>query len=366
VTVASGTHDGQPAIGATATEQSAVPVVILNWNGLKDTQQCVDHLLASRGVSFRVILVDNGSDGDDYARLQARYGDHRLIDLRCNSENLGFARGMNQVLAELLAAGGASPYVVLLNNDAFPEPEWLAALVEAAERTGAGAVASCMLRHDDPDRLDNAGHVFLNTGEVLPRGAGEPPGQHASEVAVEGVCGGACLIRLQMLEDIGLFDPFYSTGYEDAELGLRALLAGHTQVYQPRARARHRIGASIDKVRDREYAVRLQVNINYAYFKLMPWSVIAWNAPWLAIKTVALLCVPAVTGRWKLLAVQWRALRETLRCAPVIATARRQRPARRIAALEIIRCQEFFLKRYWQYFRRFVLARQPTIFERWQ
>ncbi|MFU8832794.1 MAG: glycosyltransferase family 2 protein, partial [Wenzhouxiangella sp.] len=186
--------DGHPALAAEATVQPAVPVVILNWNGLEDTQQCVDHLLASQGVSFRVILVDNGSDGDDCDRLKARYGDHPLVDLRCNNENLGFARGMNRILAELLAAGAdANPYVVLLNNDAFPEPEWLAALVEAAERTNAGAVASCMMRHDNPALLDNAGHAFLNTGEVLPRGTAESPLEHARENEVEGVCGGACL-----------------------------------------------------------------------------------------------------------------------------------------------------------------------------
>ena len=73
-----------------------------------------------------------------------------------------------------------------------------------------------------------------------------------------------------MLEEIGLFDEFFSTGYEDAELGLRAMLAGYTQIFAPEAVVRHRIGASIDKIRDRRYAVRLQVNINYTYLKLMP------------------------------------------------------------------------------------------------
>lgn len=365
MTGATGTPDDHSSIVDTATEDSVIPVVILNWNGLDDTQECVEHLLASRGVAFRVILVDNGSDGDDCTRLKAQYGDHPQVDLRCNSENLGFARGMNRILAELLAAGDEeSPYVVLLNNDAFPEPEWLAALIEAAERTNAGAVTSCMLRHDDPAVLDNAGHAFLNTGEVLPRGTAESPLDHAREIEVEGVCGGACLLRLEMLQEIGLFDEFYSTGYEDAELGLRAMLAGYKQIYQPRARVRHKIGASIDKIRDLDYAVRLQLNINYAYFKLMPWTVVAWNLPWIILKTIALLAVPALTGRWRLLQVQWQAQVQTGKYWPVIRQARRKCAVRRISVLEIIRRQEFFLGRYWRYFRRFVLAREATIFER--
>ena len=344
-----------------------VPVVVLNWNGIEDTFRCVEHLLASRGVAFRAIVVDNGSAGDDYARLTERFGNDPRVELRRNARNLGFARGVNRVLAELLEDESERPeYVALLNNDAFPEPDWLANLLEAAARTGAGAVTSCMLRDDAPALLDNAGHMFLNTGEVLPRGAGQPAARFGEEAEVAGVCGGACLLRLDMLADIGLFDEFYTTGYEDAELGLRAMRAGYRQVYQPRARVRHKIGASIDKIRDMDFAVVLQVNINYAYFKLMPWAVILWNLPWILVKQLAMLLVPALTGRWRLLRVQWNALVRAFRIAPRTLRARRQAGPRRLSAFALARRQSFFLPVYARYFRRFVLGRQQTIFERWQ
>ena len=347
-------------------EAAAVPVIVLNWNGLDNTISCIDHLLASEAVDYRIILVDNASSGDDYPELTARYGDHPKIELRRNPTNLGFARGMNQILAELLAAEPAQRprYAALLNNDAFPEPGWLAALVQMAESTGAGAVASRMRRHDNPDLLDNTGHVFLNTGEVLPRGSAEPAEHYDQPAEVLGSCGGACLLCLDLLADIGLFDEFYSTGYEDAELGLRAWLAGYRQVYQPAAQVRHKVGASIDKIRDLEYAVALQVNINYAYFKLMPAVVIAFNAPWILLKTLGLLLVPALTGRWRLLKVQWLALKRTAAQWTDIRHARRRRAPLRIRRRDILRGQEFFLRRYWHYFRRFVLGREKTIFER--
>src|SRR6056297_4312040 len=153
-----------------------IPVIVLNWNGADDTIECIDALLANDGVDFRVVLVDNGSSGDDFERLRTRFGSLERIELRRNPENLGFARGVNAVLKEVMASPDARPeFFALLNNDAIPEPGWLAALVSAADSTGAGAVASKMIRHDDPGKLDNAGHVFLNTGEILPRGAGQPP-----------------------------------------------------------------------------------------------------------------------------------------------------------------------------------------------
>lgn len=342
-----------------------VPVIVLNWNGASDTMLCIDHLLASKGVDFQIILVDNASEDDDYQEITSRFGGHPLLDLRRNSENLGFARGVNRVFRELLSLGSERPrYVALLNNDAFPEPEWLAALIEAAESCGAAAVTSRMLRYDKPEWLDNAGHVFLNTGEVLPRGSAEPASRYDQRADVQGSCGGGCLLRLDMLEDIGLFDEFYSTGYEDAELGLRAWLAGYRQTYEPRAVLRHKVGASIDKIRDLDYAVRLQLNIHYAYFKLMPAAVIAWNLPWILLKTLGLLIVPALTGRWRLLKVQWLALKRTAEQWPAIRAARRRQPKPRLSWSRIVAGQEFFLGRYWRYFRRFVLKGEKTIFER--
>jgi len=354
---------------AKSAEQSGqkvpIPVIVLNWNGVDDTIECVDALLAGDGVDFRVVLVDNGSTGGDFEHLRARYESRESIELRRNSENLGFARGVNAVLKELLATPDARPeFVALLNNDAIPEPGWLAALVNAADSFRAGAVASKMIRYDDPDKLDNAGHVFLNTGEILPRGAGQPPDDYSESVPVAGVCGGACLLRSAMLDDIGIFDEFFTTGYEDAELGLRALLAGYDQIYAPCAVARHRIGASIDKIRDLGYAVQLQVNINYTYVKLVPWPVVIWNLPWILLKTAALLIVPLFVGRWRLLQVQWLAFGRSIRCLPKMLGARRQFSRRRISALKVIRRQVFFGPVYWRHFRRFVVGREQTIFER--
>ena len=343
----------------------AVPVIVLNWNGVDDTIECIDHLLGSQRVDFRVILVDNASTGADFEILNERYSQHPLVELRRNDHNLGFARGVNCILRELLQAGAHRPrYVALLNNDAFVEPDWLMKLVAMADISGAGSVASRMLRFDAPELLDNAGHVFLNTGEVLPRGSAEPAEQYGDSAEIQGSCGGACLLRLDMLDDIGLFDEFYSTGYEDAELGLRAWLAGYRQIYQPAAKVRHKVGASIDKIRDLDYAVTLQVNIHYAYFKLMPAAVILWNLPWIILKTLGMLIVPAMTGRWRLLRVQWLALRLSIRQWRFIHKARAGRPSPRISWRRILNGQEFFVRRYWGYFRRFVWARNKTIFER--
>jgi len=362
--MSSGSEQTRPSDRA-ALGVGEIPVLVLNWNGFADTVECIDALLKSTGVEFRVVLVDNGSAGDDFGRLQQRYGHDSRIEVRANASNLGFARGMNKLFRELLAMGSERPgYVALLNNDATPEPEWLGALASAAAESGAGALASRMLRRDDESRLDNAGHMFMNTGEVLPRGAGHRPSEFSEPADVAGACGGACLLSLDMLDDIGIFDEFFDTGYEDAELGIRAMLAGYRQVYVPAAVVHHRIGASIDKIRDRQYAIRLQVNINYTYLKLMPMAVMAWNAPWLLARTLAMLLVPLLTLRWRLLSVQWAALVQTLRVGRQAWCERGKFDRRRLSALEVVRRQHFFARVYWGYFKRFVWRGERTIFER--
>ena len=61
---------------------------------------------------------------------------------------------------------------------------------------------------------------------------------------IDGVSGGAALLRASMLRDIGLFDPAYFAYYEDVDLSLRAARAGYRSFYVRGAAARHRFGAT--------------------------------------------------------------------------------------------------------------------------
>lgn len=341
-----------------------IPIIILNWNGFEDTQQCVEHALAQTGVSYRIWVIDNGSDGDDFANLQALFGSHPLVTVTRNESNLGFTGGMNAAMESILSDPDDCPeYLALLNNDAFVSNIWLYELHQKA-LDGAGAVASSMRCFSDPNLMDNAGHVWLNTGEVLPRGARELADRFDQESEVEGVCGGACLISTAMLKDIGLFDDFFDTGYEDAEFGLRALLSGHRMIYAPKARVSHKIGASIDKIRDLGYAVRLQVNINYTYLKLTPWPVLVMNAPWVITKTMILLTAPILFFRWRLWKVHVMAGLQTLALLPTIYQKRAQVKRPVLGLHQILGRQQSFIGYYKNYFRKYILSGEKTVFER--
>ena len=112
-------------------------VVIVNWNGAHLLPACLDALTDQKaGFDFATWVVDNASTDGSAELLASRYPDVRVI---AAPRNLGFAGGNNLALHEV-----STPYAVLLNNDATPEPDWLQNLLsgflagdEASRRLGA-------------------------------------------------------------------------------------------------------------------------------------------------------------------------------------------------------------------------------------
>src|SRR5690606_11308108 len=117
-----------------------IAVIVLNWKGISDTEECMASLLAQDYQNREIILVDNGSGGEEQNKLGQLYGSLEGVRLRLNKENLGFTKAHNQIFEqEILPAG--YDFIALLNNDAIAEPDWLRKLVEFARKNHCGMVA---------------------------------------------------------------------------------------------------------------------------------------------------------------------------------------------------------------------------------
>ena len=110
-------------------------VVIVNWNGERLLRSCLDALARQQtSAPFETWVVDNASSDGSVALLEREYPSVRLIR---NSDNLGFAGGNNSALRQV-----TTPYAVLLNNDATPEPDWLEQLLAPFEQPGNERLAT--------------------------------------------------------------------------------------------------------------------------------------------------------------------------------------------------------------------------------
>jgi GT2 family glycosyltransferase len=217
----------------------SVVAIILNWNGLADTRECLNSLRAAEYDNLRTILVDNGSSSDEAGTLEAEYAD--MIEVVRLPENRGFAGGMNAGIERALEL--SPDYVLLLNNDVIVEPQFLAKLVEQAKRLPKLAAASPKAYfYTAPRKIySTGGKVSIWKGVARQVGRGQEDRGQYEKVARRDYADGMCmLIPRSALEKVGLFDEQYFAYWEETDWCWRAREAGLRCYYVPQSRIWHK------------------------------------------------------------------------------------------------------------------------------
>ena len=221
---------------------SAAPllsVIIPNWNGKKFLGECIDSLKEQTFRDFETILVDNGSTDGSAELAKERYGE--FLRIIRNSKNLGFTGGNN---IGIRAARGE--FIVLLNNDTLTEPTWLEELVKAiGPDPQVGMWASKVYSYFRRDRIEAVGELIYRDGLNRSRGQYElDRGQYEAmeEIFFPPGCGG--MYRKKVFDEVGLFDEDFFAYGDDAEIGIRARLAGWRCFYVPKAVLYHKNSGS--------------------------------------------------------------------------------------------------------------------------
>lgn len=305
-------------------------------------QAALGSLCREQGCDFEVIVVDNGSrDGSPEWVCEFASSAPFPTRLIRNEQNLGFCAANNQGIA---AARGE--FVALLNNDAEVEPGWLGALAAVFRHPGVGMAASKILVWEDPEIIDKAGHLIWLDGQNRGRGTGErDTGQYDREEDVLWPDGCAAMYRKSMLDRIGLFDEDLFAYGDDADLGLRARIAGWRCVYTPRAVVRHHRGATLGQQNPLRVKL-IERNRVLLAVKLFPGSLLWLNGvffvaraaggAWASLRNRGELSKLGTAGRkaralLALLQGQWEALRMVGR---TWAKRRAFRPLRRLSPAE--------------------------------
>lgn len=226
------------------SEGLAVAVCIVIHDDAADLPGCLESIAALRHRPLEIVVVDCDSrdGGLETARAHAPAGiPFQAVAL---GANLGFAGGMNAAFALTRA-----PFVLTLNADARPAPDYVTRLLERADpRTGAVTGRLMRPERDGQRRLDACGMYLTPNWRHLDRGSGEVDrGQLAKAEKVFGATGAASLFRREALDDVAdpadtgeIFDPRFHSFREDAELCFRLRERGWEVLYEPAAVAEHR------------------------------------------------------------------------------------------------------------------------------
>ncbi|MEO7650296.1 MAG: glycosyltransferase family 2 protein [Bryobacteraceae bacterium] len=261
------------------TLRPEISVIVVNWNRRELLRACLKSLAAQVGVNFEVIVVDNGSEDGSPDMAGADFG----VRLVRNRENRGFCAANNQGIA---ASHGQ--FIALLNNDAEAAPHWLLALRRAFDnRPDVGMAASKILVWENPQKIDKVGHLIYPDGQNRGRGSGEwDRGQYEGMEDVLWPDGCAAMYRKGMLDIVGGFDEDLFAYADDAELGLRARIAGWKCLYVPQAVVRHHRGATLGLQSARRLEL-IERNRVLLAAKLFPWSLLWLNGVYYAARILA-------------------------------------------------------------------------------
>jgi len=274
--------------------KSTISVLIINYNGLDVLPRCLDALSQQTFENFEIIIVDNGGKDGSADSLGNQHANLKVIRL---NHNTGFSAANN-----LGAYKAEGQWLALINNDAFPEPDWLERFIAAQKKyPHASAFGSLILQDAQPNLVDSAGDIY-NISGIAWKGYGGYP---ATEVPsnprrIFAPCAAAAFYRRDVFLEIGGFDEDFFSYFEDVDLGFRLNLYGYQCIFLPDARVRH-VG-SVSAGKNSDFALyHYHRNFIWSYIKNMPGALFWLYLPFHILANFIFFLKYIIKGRGKVI-----------------------------------------------------------------
>lgn len=267
-----------------------VAIIILNWNGWKDTIECLESLYRINYPDYDVIVVDNGSEDESIEKikkycqgkikvkskffeydqrnkpikvfeykeeeLKPKNDDNNLISnlspnkkiiLIENKENYGFAEGSN-IGINFAINNLKSDYILLLNNDTVVDREFLNELINVAESClQIGAVGPKTYFYDKKGMIQWAAGGFMEPEYFKVESIGSfevDNGQYDENLELDYIVGSCVLCKREVIEKTGLLDHSYFMYFEDVDWSIKILRNGYKCYYAYKSKIWHKMGVS--------------------------------------------------------------------------------------------------------------------------
>jgi GT2 family glycosyltransferase len=268
-------------------KEPRVSIIILNWNGWKDTIECLESLYAIDYQNFDILLIDNNSQDESIEMLNRYFQGHvkaeskyQLIDVNnkplkryiigedkynlkfnqsdynkipankkiilfLNRKNHGFSKGNN--LGIRFAQRHLQPdYICLLNNDTIVDRNWLKELIKGiTSEKKIGFCSSKLLMYDNKKIINSTGIIIIRDGTAIDRGRNKvDKNQYDNKTNIFGACAAGAIYSTDALNDVGILDDDFFAYFEDLDLSWRLQLSGWKCKYVPTALVYHKYSKS--------------------------------------------------------------------------------------------------------------------------
>lgn len=225
-----------------AASMPSVHVVVLNWRTPEMSLQAAESAMREmQGIDGGLTIVDNDSGDGSYEQMlagaQARGWPADRVAVVQSGWNGGYGAGNNHGIRQGLPDGRRADLVYLLNSDAIPQPGSIRALMDYLAAHPEAGIACSRLRgtddvpHTTAFRFPTAAGEFESSSRTGPitrllrRRVVSLP-QPETSGRVDWSAGASMMIRMDVLDRIGLFDEGFFLYYEETDLCRRAALAG--------------------------------------------------------------------------------------------------------------------------------------------
>lgn len=223
-----------------------VSIIILNWNGKKDTIECLESLKKITYPNYEVVLVDNSSTDTSIECLNKLYPEIEIIE---NEQNLGFAEGNNVAIRKIIER--ETRYILLLNNDTVVERDFLNEMIKIAESDrNIGILGPTVYYYNQPNRIQSAGaKIRWNKGkDSILRYNELDTGEYNKITEVDYVSGCALLAKTEVFKKVGGLNKDYFAYWEETDLCVRAHKISYKVIYVPKAKIWHKGGSTSKKI----------------------------------------------------------------------------------------------------------------------
>lgn len=306
---------------------SKISVIIVNYNAGQWLERSVRSLLVQTEADFECFIIDNGSKDNSLATLPKLDDRFTVIERGYNS---GFASANN--FAANLAT---SPWIALLNPDAFARENWLEELLKAKDLApNISMVGSTQfLALEDTPTLDGVGDCFHASG--IAYRAGYKKQMPVPDTGfVFGPCGAGAMYNRDDYLTLGGFDESFFCYHEDVDLAFRMQLMGKDCVQSATAIIDH-VSSAVSNTIPNFAIYHGTRNRIWTFFKNMPLPLLILLTPAHIFANIAYLAWSIVRRRFK---TTWRGTWDGIKGLPRIFAARKSVNAhRKLSSFRLLR-----------------------------